>query len=108
VLRADYIRTAFAKGLTKRTVIFKHALRNSVIPVVTFIGIDFGTLLGGALINEVIFNWNGIGSALVTAIGAQDNPMVLGIASYSVAIFVIVNLVVDTMYGFLDPRIRLQ
>lgn len=108
VLRADYIRTAFAKGLTKRTVIFKHALRNSVIPVVTFIGIDFGTLLGGALITEVIFNWNGIGSALVTAIGAQDNPMVLGIASYSVAIFVIVNLVVDTMYGFLDPRIRLQ
>jgi ABC-type dipeptide/oligopeptide/nickel transport system permease component len=108
VLRADYIRTAFAKGLTKRTVIFKHALRNSVIPVVTFIGIDFGTLLGGALITEVIFNWNGIGSALVTAIGAQDNPMVLGIATYSVGIFVIVNLVVDTMYGFLDPRIRLQ
>jgi oligopeptide transport system permease protein len=108
VLRADYIRTAFAKGLTKRTVILKHALRNSVIPVITFIGIDFGTLLGGALITEVIFNWNGIGSALVTAIGAQDNPMVLGIASYSVAIFVLVNLVVDTMYGFLDPRIRLQ
>ncbi|HEV8425121.1 MAG TPA: ABC transporter permease [Actinomycetes bacterium] len=108
VLRADYIRTAFAKGLTKRTVILKHALRNSVIPVVTFIGIDFGTLLGGALITEVIFNWNGIGSALVTAIGAQDNPMVLGIATYSVAIFVVVNLVVDTLYGFLDPRIRLQ
>jgi oligopeptide transport system permease protein len=108
VLRADYIRTARAKGLREGSVVFKHALRNSVIPVVTFVGIDFGTLLGGALVTETIFNWDGIGSALVTAIGAQDNPVILGVVTYSVAVFVLVNLVVDLLYGLLDPRIRLS
>jgi ABC-type dipeptide/oligopeptide/nickel transport system permease component len=108
VLRADYIRTARSKGLPERTVILKHALRNSIVPVVTYLGIAFGTLLGGALITEVIFNWNGIGYALVTAIQTQDNPVVLGVATWGVAAFVVVNLVVDIVYGFLDPRIRLQ
>ncbi len=108
VLRADYIRTARAKGLSNRVVILKHALRNSIIPVVTYLGITFGTLLGGALITEVIFNWNGIGNALVSAIQTQDNPVVLGIATWGVAAFVVVNLIVDLVYGFLDPRIRLQ
>jgi ABC-type dipeptide/oligopeptide/nickel transport system permease component len=108
VLRADYIRTARSKGLPERTVILKHALRNSIIPVITYLGIAFGTLLGGALITEVIFNWNGIGYALVTAIQTQDNPVVLGVATWGVAAFVVVNLVVDIVYGFLDPRIRLQ
>lgn len=108
VLRADYIRTATAKGLSKKVVVLKHALRNSIIPVVTYLGIAFGTLLGGALITEVIFNWNGIGNALVTAIQTQDNPVVLGVATWGVAAFVVVNLVVDILYGFLDPRIRLQ
>jgi oligopeptide transport system permease protein len=108
VMRADYIRTATAKGLSKSVVIFKHAMRNSIIPVVTYLGISFGTLLGGALITEVIFNWNGIGSTLVTAIGAQDNPIVLGVSTYAVLIFVVVNLLVDITYGFLDPRIRLE
>jgi oligopeptide transport system permease protein len=108
VLRADYIRTARAKGLREGSVVFKHALRNSVIPVVTFIGIDFGTILGGALVTETIFNWDGIGSALVTAIGAQDNPVILGVVTYAVAVFVLVNLVVDLLYGLLDPRIRLS
>jgi len=108
VLRADYIRTAMAKGLSRRVVILKHALRNSIIPVLTYVGIAFGTLLGGALITEAIFNWNGIGLALVTAIGAQDNPIVLGVVTYGVGIFVLVNLIVDVAYGFLDPRIRLD
>ena len=108
VLRADYIRTARAKGLREATVVGKHALRNSVIPVVTFIGIDFGTILGGALVTETIFNWDGVGSALVTAIGAQDNPVILGVVTYAVAAFVLVNLIVDVIYGYLDPRIRLS
>lgn len=108
VMRADYVRTAFAKGLSKRTVILKHALRNSIIPVLTYLGIAFGTLLGGALITEAIFNWDGIGLALVNAIQTQDNPIVLGVVSYSVVAFVLVNLIVDVSYAYLDPRIRLS
>ena len=108
VMRADFIRTAYAKGLSKRVVIMKHALRNSVIPVLTFLGISFGGLLGGALITETVFNWNGIGLALVGAIQSQDNPIVLGVVTYGVAVFVLVNLVVDVAYAFLDPRIRLE
>ncbi len=108
VMRADYIRTAYAKGLSKRVVILKHALRNSIIPVLTFLGIAFGTLVGGALITETVFNWNGIGLALVGAIQSQDNPIVLGVVTYGVLVFVLVNLVVDVAYAFLDPRIRLE
>ena len=108
VMRADYIRTAYAKGLSKRVVIFKHALRNSIIPVLTYLGIAFGGLLGGAIITETVFNWNGIGLALVGAIQSQDNPIVLGVVTYGVGIFVLVNLVVDVAYAFLDPRIRLE
>ncbi len=108
VLRADYIRTAAAKGLSKRAVILKHALRNSVIPVLTFVGISFGTLLGGALITEAIFNWDGLGLALVNAIQSQDNPVVLAVVTYSVAVFVLANLVVDVLYAVVDPRIRLE
>ena len=108
VLRADYIRTAYAKGLSKKVVILKHALRNSIIPVLTYLGIAFGALLGGALITETVFNWNGIGLALVSAIQSQDNPIVLGVVTYGVAVFVLVNLIVDVSYAFLDPRIRLE
>ena len=108
VLRADYIRTALAKGLSKRTVILKHALRNSVIPVLTYLGIAFGGLLGGALITETIFNWHGIGLALWTPSAAQDNPIVLAVVTYGVGAFVLVNLVVDLAYAYLDPRIRLE
>ncbi|HEX7277292.1 MAG TPA: ABC transporter permease [Acidimicrobiales bacterium] len=108
VLRADYIRTATAKGLSKRVVISKHALRNSIIPVLTYLGITFGTMLGGALITETIFNWDGIGLALVSAVRAQDNPVVLGVVTYGVGVFVLVNLLVDLSYAVLDPRIRLE
>ena len=108
VLRADYIRTATAKGLSKRVVIFKHALRNSIIPVLTYLGITFGTMLGGALITETIFNWDGIGLALVSAVRSQDNPVVLGVVTYGVGVFVLVNLLVDLSYAVLDPRIRLE
>jgi oligopeptide transport system permease protein len=108
VLRADYIRTAMAKGLSKRVVIFKHALRNSIIPVLTYLGITFGGMLGGALITETVFNWDGVGLALVNAIQSQDNPVVLGVVTYGVAVFVLVNLLVDLSYAVLDPRIRLE
>ena len=108
VLRADYVRTALAKGLSRRTVILKHVMRNSVIPVVTYLGIAFGGLLGGALITEVIFNWPGVGLALSTAIGAQDNPIIIAVVTYGVVAFVIVNLLVDLAYAYLDPRIRLE
>lgn len=108
VLRADYVKTAVAKGLPRRRVLFKHVLRNSSIPVVTYLGISFGGLLGGALITEAIFNWDGVGLALVQAIQQQNNPIVVGVVTYSVAIFVVLSLIVDLLYAALDPRIRLS
>ncbi len=88
--------------------LFKHVLRNSVIPVVTYLGISFGALMGGALITETMYNWDGVGLALVQAIQAQNNPIVIGVVTYSVAIFVILNLIVDLLYAALDPRIRYE
>ncbi|MYX43092.1 ABC transporter permease subunit [Streptomyces sp. SID89] len=107
VLRADYVKTAVAKGLPRRTVLTRHIMRNSVIPVVTYLGISFGTLLGGAIITETIFNWNGIGLALIQAIQQNNNPIIVGVVTISVAVFVVLNLVVDLLYAALDPRIRL-
>lgn len=107
VLDADYIRTARAKGLSRWSVVAKHALRNAIVPVLTYLGVGFGGLLGGAAITEVIFNWDGLGRAMVTAIAAQDNPIVLGVVMYSIVAFVVVNLLVDIAYTVLDPRIRL-
>ncbi|WP_308120356.1 ABC transporter permease [Streptomyces bambusae] len=107
VLKADYVKTAVAKGLPRRTVLFKHVMRNSIIPVVTYLGISFGSLLGGALITEAIFNWDGIGLALVMAIQQQNNPIIIGVVSFGVLVFVVLNLLVDLLYAVLDPRIRL-
>ncbi len=108
VMRADYVRTATAKGLRKRTVIFKHVLRNSIIPVVTYLGISFGTLLGGALITESVFALDGLGNELVRAIHNNDNPIIMGVVIYGVMVFVLVNLAVDLLYAVLDPRVRLE
>ncbi|MFF9346178.1 ABC transporter permease [Streptomyces sp. NPDC014734] len=107
VLRADYVKTAVAKGLPRRTVLVKHVMRNSIIPVVTYLGISFGSLLGGALITEAIFNWDGIGLALVQAVQQQNNPIIIGVVTFGVAVFVLLNLIVDLLYAVLDPRIRL-
>ncbi|MFF2405542.1 ABC transporter permease [Streptomyces sp. NPDC058092] len=107
VLRADYVKTAVAKGLPRRTVLVKHVMRNSIIPVVTYLGISFGGLLGGALITEAIFNWDGIGLALVQAVQQQNNPIIIGVVTFGVAVFVLLNLIVDLLYAVLDPRIRL-
>jgi oligopeptide transport system permease protein len=105
-MRADYVRTAKAKGLPNRTVILRHTLRNSLIPVVTFIGADVGTLLGGAIVTEAVFNIPGIGRAVFEAINNQEGAVVVGIVTLMVFFFVFFNLVVDVLYAVLDPRIR--
>jgi peptide/nickel transport system permease protein/oligopeptide transport system permease protein len=105
-MRADYVRTARAKGLPARRVVGVHAMRNSLIPVVTFLGIDFGGLLAGAIITEGIFNLPGIGQAVFGAVQTQDYPTVVGIVTALVLIFIVANLVVDVLYAVLDPRIR--
>jgi oligopeptide transport system permease protein len=105
-LRADYVRTARAKGLPNRTVIVRHTLRNSLIPVVTFIGADIGTLLGGAIVTETVFNLPGIGREVFDSIRAQEGAVVVGIVTLMVFFFIFFNLVVDVLYAVLDPRIR--
>ena len=104
-LRADYVRTAKAKGLTNTRTVGVHTLRNSLIPVVTYIGIDIGALMGGAVVTERIFNINGIGNFLFRSIGQKDGTSVVGTVVCLVLIYLLVNLLVDVLYGFLDPRI---
>jgi len=106
VLHHDYIRTAWAKGLREQTVFVRHALKNACIPVVTVIGLQIGSLLGGAVIVEVIFSWPGLGTLAITAINSRDYPMVQGVVLLAAITFVVINLIVDLIYGFLDPRIR--
>lgn len=108
VLRQDYIRTARAKGLSEKVVISKHALKNALIPIVTVIGMQFGRVLEGAVIIETIFAWPGIGKLLVDSIYARDFAMIQGGVLFVAVIFVIVNLVVDISYTYLDPRIRYE
>jgi ABC-type dipeptide/oligopeptide/nickel transport system permease component len=107
-LRNDYVRTAKAKGLTPTSVIGKHTLRNSLIPVVTFLGADLGTLLSGAVVTEGIFNIPGLGRAVFQAIQSQEGNVVVGIVTLFVFVYIIFNLVVDVMYAALDPRIRYE
>jgi oligopeptide transport system permease protein len=106
VKNADYLRTAFSKGLKKRDVMRRHAFRNALIPVTTYLGIALAANLGGALIIEGIFNVNGIGSFLTQSVSSQDGPVVVGIATYTIFIFVLLSTVVDIAYGLLDPRVR--
>jgi peptide/nickel transport system permease protein len=106
VLGQDYMRTAKAKGLTPRLVLLRHGLRNSLIPVVTILGIQFAALLGGTIIVETIFSWPGIGRLAVNAIWRRDYPVIMGTVLVFSATFVLVNLLVDVLYTFIDPRIR--
>lgn len=106
VLRTDYIRTAKAKGLTERVVVFRHAMKNSVIPVVTVIGLQIAGLLGGSVIIEQIFNLNGLGQYIFRSILQKDFAVAQSLVLYTAAAVVFLNLVVDLMYGWLDPRIR--
>ncbi|BAD71160.1 MULTISPECIES: nickel ABC transporter permease [Thermus] len=106
VLSQDYIRTARAKGLAERVVIFKHALRNALIPVVTVAGLEFGSLLAGAVITETIFAWPGLGQLLVGSILSRDYPVVQGAVLLVAFTFTLVNLMVDLLYAWIDPRVR--
>lgn len=107
-LSNDYIVTAYAKGLSQFKVIGKHALKNALIPVVTLIGLDLGSLMGGAILTETVFNWPGVGRAVYLAILQRDAPVVIGGTIVLVMIFVIMNLLVDILYAWLDPRIRFE
>lgn len=105
-MRADYVRTATAKGLPRRRVIGRHALRNSLIPVITYLGIDLGSLMAGAIVTESIFNVPGIGRAVFDAVSQREGAVVVGIVTFLVFVYMISNLVVDILYAVLDPRIR--
>ena len=106
VMNQDYIRTARAKGLSRRDVIWHHALKNALIPVVTYIGNDFGAMMAGAILTETVFNWPGVGYETYRAISQRDWPIVLGSVTVIVVLVMIINLLVDVSYAFLDPRIR--
>ncbi len=106
VLGADYIRTARAKGLSERVVVYKHALRNGVLPVVTFAGLQFSQLFSGAVLVETVFSWPGLGTLAFDSIGRRDTPMLLGILFFSALIVIVANILTDISYRLIDPRIK--
>jgi ABC-type dipeptide/oligopeptide/nickel transport system permease component len=106
VMGQDYMRTAAAKGLSARGVIWGHGMKNALIPVITFVGVDLGALVGGAILTETVFSWNGVGLAIANAIGDRDWPIVTGGVIIIVFMVMVINLIVDISYAFLDPRIR--
>jgi glutathione transport system permease protein len=106
VVSEDFVRTARAKGLAERVVIFKHCLRNALIPVVTMMGLQFGFLLGGSIVVETVFNWPGVGRLLVDAVNTRDYPVIQTLVLLFSLEFILINLVVDLLYGFINPTIR--
>lgn len=108
VIRQDYISTARAKGVSEKTITYRHMLRNAMIPIVTAVGLQFGTLLGGAMLTETVFSWPGLGRLMVDSIKSKDIPMVLGSVIFLAIMFTVVNLIVDLIYAFIDPRIKSQ
>ena len=106
VMRADYMRTAAAGGLMRRTILLRHGLKNAMIPVITLIGLDLASLIGSAILTETVFNWPGIGSSIASALAFLDAPIVLGLSLVLVMAYVLINLLVDVSYAFFDPRIR--
>jgi len=106
VLGQDFVRTARAKGAGRRVVLIRHALRNALLPIVTTIGLQFGTLLGGAVLTESVFAWPGVGRLLVDSINARDYPVVQGVVLLLSVSFIVINLLTDLIYAYVDPRIR--
>ncbi len=106
VLRADYVRTARAKGLSEALVVAKHTLKNAAIPIVTIIGLQFGSLLGGAVVTETVFAWPGMGRLAIQSIYNRDYPVVQCVVFLAAVLFIVINLVIDLVYGLLDPRVR--
>lgn len=105
-IRQDYIRTAYAKGLSKRVVIMRHAFRNGMLPTITVIGLEIGQMLGGSVLTETVFAWPGVGRLMIQAINGRDTPMVMGCIVLMTVCFSFVNLMVDLLYGVANPRIR--
>ncbi|RNB79147.1 ABC transporter permease [Brevibacillus nitrificans] len=108
VIHQDFIRTARAKGVKERLVVYKHTLKNALVPIITIIGLEFGTLLGGAVLTETVFSMNGLGRYIIQAIQFRDYPAVQGSILFVATIFVVVNLIVDLCYSAVDPRIRYE
>jgi len=107
-LGQDYIITAKAKGLGERTVLYKHALRNALLPLVTIIGLQIGSVFSGAVVVETVFGWPGLGRLLWESLSQRDHPLIMGILIISTIMALAMNLLVDILYGFLDPRIRMR
>jgi peptide/nickel transport system permease protein len=108
ILGQDFMRTARAKGLRERVVVLRHALRNALIPTITVIGLAYGNQLGGAVLTETIFSWPGVGRYAYQAASSLDFPAIMGVTMVIAAIYIGVNLIVDILYGVLDPRIRVS
>jgi peptide/nickel transport system permease protein len=107
-LSSDYVRTARAKGLPTSVVLVRHALRNALIPIITILGLQFGTLLAGTIVTETIFSWPGIGRLTVQAISSRDYPLLQGCILVIALSYVLVNLLTDVLYALIDPRVRLS
>ena len=107
-LSSDYVRTARSKGLSESAVLFRHAFRNALIPILTILGLQFGTLLAGTIVTETIFSWPGIGRLAVQAIDARDYPLLQGCILLIAVSYVAVNLLTDLVYALVDPRVRLE
>jgi peptide/nickel transport system permease protein len=106
VIHQDFIRTARAKGVKEKLVIYKHTLKNALIPIITIVGLEFGTLLGGAVLTETVFSMNGLGRFIIQSIQFRDYPAIQGSILFVAAIFVVVNLIVDLCYSLVDSRVR--
>ena len=108
ILREDFVRTAYAKGLPRSRVMIRHALRNALLPVISVIGLRFGIMLGGAVLTESIFGWPGLGQLTIAAISQRDLPLIQGVVLTYALMFALVNLIVDLSYAVIDPRVRLS
>jgi ABC-type dipeptide/oligopeptide/nickel transport system permease component len=108
VLRRDYIRTAYAKGLATPVVLIRHALKNALIPIITLLGVSFSYQVGGAIVVETVFNWPGVGTLMFDSVLRRDYPVVLATVLFVGLVFVVINFLVDCLYSLIDPRIRLQ
>ena len=108
VIEQDYVRTARSKGLRESVVIFRHVLRNSLLPIITTIGLNFASLMGGAVVTENVFGMSGIGTLLVNSVGSRDTPMIMGCVLFIATVICVINLVTDILYTFVDPRLRIK
>jgi peptide/nickel transport system permease protein len=106
VLGLDFVRTARAKGLSRVTVLLRHAARNALLPIVTLLGLQFGTVLGGSIVVETVFSWPGLGALMLDSVSSRNYPVVLGILVLGSLVVIVVNILVDLAYARLDPRIR--